>query len=367
MKVKKTGFIVMLCIALAFVIAGVVLFLIPATASPISMSEKISVERVGGQYVWRGKIKNDTDKDFELNRYNFSVTVKTSGGDNYYGEDYWFVDATSNNTLKPRPLVLAPGEEYDLSTEDFMTDYDRVPTKVTQVRIIVDDYSYYLIGDPAQNQRRVVGAICFIFAAVFVVCSISVLLNNKKQIKRYKSYETIIASLPNGGVFIGGFLYRKGDRKKAAAKSAFSALGGAISAIFLGAGFYKVYSSSNPKEFLLTDDALYVNDPKSATTALDTMTRLDGTNLPAPTVAVKKNLVTMTSADGELTFSFNYKNSNISADELVAKLNALFAKRPAPEAAPVFDGIENNAATENHDEPKANDTAQDVTPTDNQG
>lgn len=128
-------------------------------------------------------------------------------------------------------------------------------------------------------------------------------------------------------------------------KSALSALGGAISAIFLGAGFYKVYSSSNPKEFILTDDALFVNDPKSANTALDTMTRLDGSNLPDPTVAAKKNLVTLTSADGEIVLSFNYKNSGITADELVAKLNALFSKRPAPADSPVFDGIENNAAT----------------------
>lgn len=100
MKVKKTGFIVLLCFAAAFLITGVVLFLIPAPKSPIIMSEKITVVRNGGRYEWRGKIKNDTDKDIELNRFNFVVTVKTSGGDNYYGSDYWFVDVTSNNTLK---------------------------------------------------------------------------------------------------------------------------------------------------------------------------------------------------------------------------------------------------------------------------
>lgn len=349
MKVKKTGFIVTLCVALAFVIAGVVLFLIPVPKSPISMSEKIAVVQVGGQYEWTGKIKNDTDKDFQLNRYNFSVTVKTNGGDNYYGEDYWFVDYN----LKPTPVTLAPGEEYDLSTEDFMTDYDRVPSKVTQVRINVDGKDYYLIGSPAQNTRRAFGVICFVLAVVFVICAISVLLNNKKQAQRYKAYDAVISALPGGGKLIGGFLYRKGDKKKAAAKSALSALGGAISAIFLGAGFYKVYSSSNPKEFILTDDALFVNDPKSANTALDTMTRLDGSNLPDPTVAVKKNLVTLTSADGEIVLSFNYKNSGIAADELVAKLNALFSKRPAPADSPVFDGIENNAATA---------TAEPVTP-----
>ena len=36
----------------------------------------------------------------------------------------------------------------------------------------------------------------------------------------------------------------------------------------------------------------------------------------------------MTSADGELVFSFPYKNCGLTAEQLVAKLNATFAKRP---------------------------------------
>lgn len=355
MKVKKTGFIVLLCFAAAFLITGVVLFLIPAPKSPIIMSEKITVVRNSGRYEWRGKIKNDTDKDIELNRFNFVVTVKTSGGDNYYSSDYWFVDG---------PIVLAPSEEYDLSTKEFMTDSDRTPSKVTKVLVIVDNVNYYLIGSPLQNRCRGFAIISLAVTVVFVICAVAVLRNGKKQAERYKAYETLVASLPNNGILINGFLSRKGDKKKAVAKSALSALGGAISAIFLGAGFYKVYSSSNPKEFILTDDALYVNDPNSGNTSLDAMTRLDGAALPQPTVAVNKKLVTMTSADGELVFSFPYKNCGLTAEQLVAKLNATFAKRPDAAAAPtasVFDGIDDNAAHATLDTAAAPDTVEPAT------
>ena len=353
MKVKKSGFIVALCFGLAFLIAAAVLFLIPAAKTHIVVSEPIKVVMVNGSYEWRGKIQNTGDEDFELNRYNFSVTVKTSGGDNYYGSDFWFIDTNG----KPTPVTLAPGEEYDLSTEIFMTDRDRTPSRVSQVCVEVDGIRYYLKGDPAQNSRRAVALLCILLALVFIIVAFANLKNEKNKAKRYDDFtNNVLSAIPDGGVIVNGFMANKGDGKKAAAKSALSVIGGALSAIFLGVGFYKIYSGSTPKEFILTDDNLYINDPKNRSTSLEVMTRLDGANFPEPTVAAAKKRVTVTSNDGAIVMTFPAVKGGVTVEELTAKLNKIFERREAHAAEPVFEEFPDTpAATE---APKADDGEQ---------
>lgn len=333
MKVKKTTFIVLLCLAVVFLVTGAVLLLLPRGESPIAMSENIRVIKSGSNYRWGGKLKNVTDKDITLTSYDFTVEVDTRGNYiNVYAEDYWFCDDNG----KRGKITLKPNEEFDLSTEEFNTGGE-TPTNVLKASVVVNGKKYYLVG--GSDSMKTFAVLAFIVAVIFGIAAIANIVTNVKQAKHAKAVGDIIGSMPGGGAYLDGFYGEKNGNKKAAAKSVFSILGGAISSLFLGVGFYKVYSGSTPKEFILTDDELYVGDPKSKNVGLDCMNRLSREQLSGSFVTSDKKCVTLTNSAGTQFYSFTLKNSTLGKDELVSRLEKLAAEQPVepeptPDAAP---------------------------------
>lgn len=161
--------------------------------------------------------------------------------------------------------------------------------------------------------------IMFVMAAIFLIAAIASLLSMKKQKKRYEMICNNLSQMDCHAQLIIGAYGEKGAAGKAAAKTAASAIGGLLMALFFGFGAYKVYGANNSAEFVLTDGGLFVGRPTKNGFDFNNMTFIANGQIPA-TVTVKKNCVLMkNNLTGEY-FNFNTKSSGLDSKQLAERL-----------------------------------------------
>ena len=186
--------------------------------------------------------------------------------------------------------------------------------------------------------------IVFFFAmAILALCcliaTIATAFSVKRQNKRYAMIAANLEQMDCHAQFIIGQYGEKGAAGKAAAKTAASALGGALMAVFFGFGAWRVYGANNQAEFVLTDGGLFVGRPDRTGFDFANMAFIENGSLPA-TLKVKKNSVIMKASNGD-NFNFNTKMSGIETEQLVQRLNNFL--NPAPKAQPVAEsGVNEN-------------------------
>lgn len=347
MKVKKGAFIVMICFAVLFALIAAVLLLLPLfNKSPVQISQPFSLTKATddpSMYVWHGALKNESDSAVTL--YGMTVDVHTDDAyQDQYGPlvlwDGWFDTQGGSVTLQP-------GEEYSL--EGLRDSYGvRKPDKVIGIEITLRSAgdqaqrSYSLLG--GSNVPTVVAIVLFAFAVLFALCGVLNLYGNNKRVARYQEMCAYAQTLD--GTFLNGYIGERGSVGKAVGKSILSVLGGMLSAIFLGVGFYKIHSADGyaKKEFLLTKDGLYIGMP-NAKPDVNAMQLVPAHEFAACTVLTEKKQVLMT--DSRISLLFRSPENGLDANGIAAALNAFIASaQPFPETADGQTPAEENGKSE---------------------
>lgn len=263
MKVKKGGFIAMICVAAVSALIATALVLIPLfNRSPIRISQPFSLTKATdapNTWIWHGALKNESDTEVRLFGLNVEVHTNDSYFDMYGPMKIW-------DWFEDGGVTLQAGEEF--SVEGLRTGFGiRNPDSVTgieiDIRLAGDEYarSYTLLG--GAKTFTVVAIVLYVLAAVFALCGVLILYGSQKKVKRYETMRAFAESMD--ATFLNGYIGEQGSVGKAVGKSILSVLGGMLSAIFLGVGFYKIHSARNlvKKECIVTKDGLYLGVPNA--------------------------------------------------------------------------------------------------------
>lgn len=137
----------------------------------------------------------------------------------------------------------------------------------------------------------------------------------------------------------------------AAAKTAVSVIGGAVSALLFGFGVYKVYGSKDMKEFVVAEDGLYVGNFTRNKFNPDNMEFISKNEIPDSEIVAENKKVTMTNlATGEYFLFDLSSHSTLTAEELKTRLEKMLSSRQTVrEAAPA----EGNTVPDGGEEPFA--------------
>lgn len=327
MKTNKIPVIVCAVLTVLLAIAAVLCFVLPAPKpdGPVQVTETIKLGHYEdgnyNDYELNGKIKNVSDSSIVL--YTEKSIVL------FFNDDGSKVD-TVTFANKATSITLAPGEEYDLSTSDNLYEVTGRVSSIVKVNVIVDGHTYTVSSGSSINS-----ILCFVFivlAVLFLTITIVSAKGLKKQAARAKSVGALVAQL-GGGTVVRGFIGDRNEGKKAAAKTAGWAVGGALSAIFLGTGVFKVYSAEGGTELLVTDKYLYNIANGGADVNASNLQLITKEAFPVESIDVKNNTVVVSCADKIRCIKlFIDKKSTVTAEEMAAKLNDILVNAPAAEA-----------------------------------
>lgn len=309
MKVNKVGSFVLLVLALAFAILGVVFLLLPEALSPVTVSDTPIARKSGGYINLYFTLKNESDEDVVITY--LSVNVSTDNGTESAETDEYFT-IKANDTHKC---------EYGFESY-------KSPNAVSRISIKVDGkhFDVYSTG-MIINGFKALSILFFAFAVVF---GITTAVNFNRLIKQQRRYDLINKEIDEkfagNAIFAVGYSGRKGETGKAAAKTAASVAGGAIFAGLFGFGTFKVYGSNQLKEFVLSDDGLYIGNPLKSGFDLGAMSYLEKRAFSeAETTVKKKRLVLTNKANGEFFVFDMTDNKQITVEQLSEKLNKMIA------------------------------------------
>ena len=248
-RINIIPIIITLCLALAFFAAAIALLFIPEP-KPLKITEKPTVEYVDGEYVVHGKIKNVSGKEIILRAYGFRAEVSA-------------INESGNNmtyTIKPYDdIAVQPDEEIALS---FL--HAKLGTlqnaKINKIIFTPEHTDITVYGNVINNGNF---AICALFTGIagagLLIISIASSVTAKRNAKRVNNIIAQMRQSFENAAYCGGYYGSKSQNRTAAAKTAASVLGAVISALFLGLGKYKVYSNGGKREFIITDNAIYMN------------------------------------------------------------------------------------------------------------
>lgn len=313
MKVSKIPFIIPLAIALAFVALLAVFFVIPEN-TPVIMSEKIEIKKQDDKFVWSGKIKNVTNRVLKIS--HFEVEIYT---DDEYQQMYG--ELICRNWAGGGSIILQPDEEFDLSTEPFDGGV-RVPERVTLVRVSVEGKSYILPITFSQGNNFVWAVFMLVFAVVFGVFSVAAFNGINRQKRRIKYAEEVASSV--NGAYVTGFYGKAGEGKKAAVKTAASVTGAIFSSLFLGVGFYKIFTGSTKHDFIITSNEMFIFEAKNEKLDVNKCYRIEKGGLPQSQISFGKRQVVLTCGQGGAFFSFEIKAGGKTGEEIKNMLTELF-------------------------------------------
>ena len=335
MKKKKISLIVTICLTVAMAIATVLCFVIPIFAqkkdAPVEVSQTIkleykSVNNVRAYYLV-GKIRNKSDKP---------VSFKDNGGLKVYFNGS---DDVADNWLGVDEIELLPGEEFDLSVGVYYFRSSGV--SVSKVSIKIDGTTYFLVGRESGSIASILGVVFIIMTITMLIVTIALAKQNKTGARRAEILAEACNRLGGDCVVITGTVTDKSESKKAAAKTAGWVLGGALAALFTGVGFYRVYSGTSQKQFIINKNSLYLIQDSDMTG--DNLLKITPENYAVDSITVKKKTVIMKTADKKQTVKFiTNKKSPLTAEQLYEYLNDIFIKKVAVdtvESVPAIDEV----------------------------
>lgn len=331
-KYNRKPLIILLCFAIAFVIAAVVCFVMPKMIkidAPLQLSNnKLTMTYVGNdQYGLSGKLKNVSED---------TITIKNNGGMTVYFEDSndVFDDGWLENNSD---ITLLPGEVYDFSECIWALNGK---STITKVLVTVDGETYNLIVNT--NTYNVLMLIFILFAFVFLILAITQDKNMRNNaIKKNAVLDLCTASGEKSYLFTVS-VADKSESKKAAAKTAGWVAGAVLTTLFTGVGVYRVYSGTTMTDFVLSEHHLYsVNgSSQQGMAALTPVTRED---YPTASVEIKKKNVVVHHVDGKKSLTFiRDKKCELSLEQIAEYLNNVLVK-PLPQSE--VDGYGETATT----------------------
>ena len=339
MKQVKKATLVCGILAAIWLVLGTLLIVVPmlinknAGPSPVEVSEYIRLERIqSGSYPYelRGKIKNVSDNTVTISGVG-GLKVYFDDSENTSTSDFWFEDN--------RDIVLDPNEEYNFTNCDyaFTSSFN-----VNRVIVEIDGKSFALVGS-LPNYTLPFGIFSLFVAFIMIICTICSIPAQKRAAARKQAVNNLVSQFGNNSIILSGVVSNKSQEKAEAAKTVGWAIGAFFSAIFLGAGVFHIYQASPKRDFILSDDALYILDPTSRDVSQN-IQKATKTEFTAASITAGKKKITMKGTDGKTYFNFNLKDCPVSSDELVARLNNIFVTGvnvDTAESAPLTEPTDN--------------------------
>jgi hypothetical protein len=265
MKKKGTATKVLIILgALFMAIGGLISVTKPdinvGTNGPISISQEINIlpndltsPNYSLRYKWEGKIKNVSDKDVVLSgSLGLEVTLSTNDeGQKLYGP------LILNNWFSHSQVLLAPGEEFDLSTCAYQGG-NRIPDKIEKVSVIVIEnglnYRYVLFTTSMTNNQlgivvllEVIGGVLLFIGLILLLVG-SIKKSVAKSLEKYFKEKNVTYQ-----VFAGYYVLAK-EEKNAVTKTIFSAVFALITSVIVGFGVYKIYGNAIQCTYIITSD-----------------------------------------------------------------------------------------------------------------
>lgn len=315
MKVSKVGVWVTLVITLVFAALGVMFVLLPNN-SPLQLKNgtlKTAHSSSGIIYIY-GELENTTDKN--LNVTYMEIEVETT--------------REIIGVYTDEPFVIASGAIYDLHEDEWVADSYYAPESINKITATIDGVEYTVYE--SMPIYTVAAIAMFIFAVIFAAVTISTFVGTKKQQKRYDNMNATLANMEGNGVLLGGTYTEKSAAGKNAAKTAASVAAGAVSAAFLGVGVYKVYGGNAQREFIVTDNGLYIGVPSKNPINFAQMNFIQKGKFGDCQITTKPKEVILLNRVTTEMFRFNTANSNTTSEQLAARLQALIDYEPEPVA-----------------------------------
>lgn len=300
MRMKKSGLIATIILAVIFLALGVLTIII-RTTSPLQISEDLILTQSGEDLKIKGKVKNESEDAIEISMFYFTVTSSVGTYEEYFNPE----------------VTLRPNEEYVIDLTD--NSFYGTAIRMTEFSAVIDGTRHTVYESGVSS--IVLPGIMFVFAGVFVIISIVSIFALIKQKKRYDEVTASLANMACHAEYfegIGGI----GSNGKAAAQTAASALGGAISAFLFGFGSYKIYgANSNAFEYIITDEGMYFGRLNKGKVELANMNFMEKSDFKDASISVKKNSVVIrNNVTGDFYELFTKKNGT-SAEQLAEKLN----------------------------------------------
>ncbi len=301
MRMKKSGLIATIIITVLFLALGVGTIIL-RTSSSLQVSEDLVLTQSDNELTIKGKVKNESENAIEISMFYFTVTSSVGTYEEYFNPE----------------VTLQPGEEYVIN----LTDYSFYGTarRMTEFSAVIDGARQTVYESGVSS--IVLSGIMFVFAGVFVIISIVSIFALIKQQKRYGEVTASLANMKCHAEYFEGVYGGIGSKGKAAAQTAASALGGAISAFLFGFGSYKIYgANSNAFEYVITDDGMYFGRLNKGKVELANLNFMEKSDFKDAIIAAKKNSVVIrNNVTGDFYELFTKKNGT-SAEQLAEKLN----------------------------------------------
>ena len=317
-KMKLTSFIVMAVIAVAFLLGGGIYMATYQNGWPVEVTSRITFSQTGdntGRYTMGGSIKNTSNETIVLTKDTFTLTYKTENGT----MSFHFVRGSRGPEYYFGTTELKPGETLnfkDMPTLDNEIAYYN--TNMTKFTMNVNGKDYNL------TQGNTTAIVLFIVGGMFAILAICMLVNSANTAKaQNKVIEHATQNVPDAMV-VSGTLTSKKDAAKNLGKSIASAMGGALSAAFLGVGVYRVYGTGLRCNFILGKDKILGFNMADKKPTAEKAVLIDNNVLPEVVITTKNNNVNLTTADKATTIVFNTKGSGYTAEEVSARLNEIF-------------------------------------------
>jgi len=318
-KVKLTSFIIMAVIAVAFALGGGIYMATYQKSWPISVTSRITFTETyegSGRYNMGGRIKNTSNETIVIDNDTFTLTYKVENGT----QAFHFHGGYAGHTISYYfPEELAPGEELDLSNiptldREIIAYY----SSMNSFTMTVNGTTYNL------TQGNTIAIVLFIVGGVFALLAVCLLIGSVNTAKaQNKVIEHATNNVPDAMV-VSGTLTNKKDAAKNIGKSIASAMGGALSAAFLGVGAYRVYGSGVRCNFILGKDKILAFNLADKKPTAEKAVVIDNTVLPEVIVTSKNNNVNIVTADKSTNIVFNTKGSGYTAEQIKDRLLEIF-------------------------------------------
>ena len=158
--------------------------------------------------------------------------------------------------------------------------------------------------------------ICGILDVFLLLVIWATTASQKKSIERIN---TLMQNLGEDAIALNGAIVDREAARENAAKTTLSILGGILSALFLGVGFYKIYGNNNERYFILYSEGMYIFDTRKKTEI-----QLNKMNVNDIKITEKRNSLLVELIPLNVTFTVKTKGLDVSTEDLIAKFKEVF-------------------------------------------
>ena len=185
---------------------------------------------------------------------------------------------------------------------------------------LLPEETYVSWGDnDSASSRYVALIVCGILDFLMLVIVVTTTITQKNS---FKKINEIMQSIGEDAIALDGSIVDREAARENATKTVLSVLGGILSALFLGIGFYKIYGNDNGRYFILYSEGLYIFNKRG-----NKEIQLNKTEVKNIKITKKRNSLVVELTPSYITFSVKTKGLDISEEELTAKFEHVFANQ----------------------------------------